>query len=204
MQGLPRRRHIAFRGDRGFAVISTERDVRNRSGGGDSRLLPDGFQQAIDDADSIPSKVPREGAFAGENMIGAKAGRDRHHLFQAQSEQRRTCEQDKSEGDLRDDEAVAKTLSGATDRAGARFRLERIREMAAEIEPGDRHRDDDAQDNRADQAERRQPAIERDLRAERQTIRTENLEQLSSPRADEDAEQSAARGEENGFESRLA
>ena len=135
-------------------------------------------------ADSILLQLlPRQGAFAGENMIGAKAGRHRHHLFQAQPEQRRTCEQDKSEGDLRDDEAVAKTLSGTTDRAGARFRLERIREMAAEIEPGDRHRDDDSQDDRADQADRCEPAIERDLRAERQTIRTENLEQFSSPRA---------------------
>ena len=71
------------------------------------------------------SRSPGEGALAGENMIGAKPGRDRHHLFQAQPEQRRTCEQDKSEGDLRDDEAVAKTLSGTTYRAAARFRLQR-------------------------------------------------------------------------------
>ena len=138
-----------------------------------------------------PEKVQREGELAGENMIGAKAGRHGHHLFQAQPEQRRTREQNKSERDLRDDESVAKALSGATDRARARFRLERIREMAAEIEPGDRHRDDDSQDNRAGQANRREPAIERDVRAERQTIRAENLEQPNSPRAHDNAEQSA-------------
>ncbi len=128
-------------------------------------------------------KLPREGELAGENMIGAKAGRNGHHLFQAQPEQRRTSEQDKSERDLRDDKAVAKALRGATDRAGARFRLKRIRKMAAKIEPGDRHRDHDSEKNRADEPDRGEPAIERDLRAERQTIRTENLEQLNSPRA---------------------
>ena len=87
-------------------------------------------------------------ALAGENVIGAKTGRNRHHLFQAQPEQRRTREQNKSERDLRDDEAVAKALRGATHRARARFRLERIREMAAQVEPGDRHRDDDSEKHR--------------------------------------------------------
>ena len=132
-------------------------------------------------------------------MIGAKTGRNGHHLFQAQSQQRRAREQNKSEGDLRDDEGVAKALSGATDRARPGFRLERIREMAPEIEPGDWHRDDDSQNHRADQADQCERAVKRNLRTERQTIRTENLEQLSSPRAEDDAEQPAGRGEENGF-----
>src|SRR6266513_789640 len=35
--------------------------------------------------------------------------------------------------------------------------------------------------------------------AERQTIRTKNLEQLRSPRAHHDAEQSTGRGEKNSF-----
>ena len=131
VQRLTRRRHIAFRCDRGFAAISAQRDVRDRSGGGDSRLLPDGFQQAIDNTDAVLRKLPRDGALAGENMIGAKAGRDRHHLFQAQPEQGGAREQNKSERDLRDDESVAKPLRGAADRAGARFRLQRVCQMAA-------------------------------------------------------------------------
>ncbi len=129
--------------------------------------------------------------FAGENVIGAETGRNRHHLFQAQPEQRGTSEQNKGERDLRDDESVAKALRGATDRAGARFGLERMREMAAQVEPGDRHRDHDSENHRANEPDRREPAIERDVRAERQTIRTENLEQLNSPRAHHHAEQSA-------------
>ena len=54
VHGLTRRRHIALRCDRGFAVIPAQRNVRDRSGGGDSRLLPDGFQQAIDNTDCGP------------------------------------------------------------------------------------------------------------------------------------------------------
>ena len=46
-------------------------------------------------------------------MIGAKAGRDSHHLFQAQPEERGAREQDKSERHLRHDEAVAKALRSA-------------------------------------------------------------------------------------------
>ena len=159
-------------------------------------MLPDCFQQAIEDSDALGSvrkATIRERDFPGENVIGAKAGRNRHHLFQAQPEQRRTREQNESERDLRDDESVAKALSGATDRARARFRLERIREMAAQVEPRDRHRDDDSENNCASETDRRQPAIERDVRAERQAIRTENFEQPNSPRAHHKAEQSAER-----------
>src|SRR4030095_15633865 len=121
VHGVARLLHIALRWDRGFAAIPAQRDVRDRSGSGDSRLLPDGFQQAIDNADWVLRQLPRERALTGENMIGAKAGRDCHHLFQAQSEQRRTGEQHKSEGDLRDDKAVAKALRGAVDRAWETF-----------------------------------------------------------------------------------
>ena len=64
VQRFARRRHISFGRDRGFAVISAQRNVRDRSGGGDSRLLPDGFQQAIDDSDALddpPGKGPTGG-----------------------------------------------------------------------------------------------------------------------------------------------
>ena len=49
--------------------------------------------------------------------------------------------------------------------------------MAAQVEPRDRHRDDDSQENGASQANRRQPAIERNVRPERQAIRAEHFEQ---------------------------
>jgi hypothetical protein len=163
-------------------------------------LLPDGSQQAIDGADTILVKLlPREGAFAGENVIGAKTGRHGHRLFEAKPEQRSTCQQDESEGDLRNDKAVAKTLSSTTHRARARFGLKRIREVAAQVEPGDGHRDDDSQCHRTEQTDQGEPSVERDMRAERQTIRAENPEQLSSPRGDQNANQSPKEGEESGF-----
>ena len=48
--------------------------------------------------------------------------------------------------------------------------------MTAQIEPGDRHGDDETENNRAEQTDCREPAIELDLRAERQAIRAENFE----------------------------
>ena len=50
---LTRRRHIALRRDRGFTAVAAQRNVRDRAGGDDAGLLPDGFQQAIDDADAV-------------------------------------------------------------------------------------------------------------------------------------------------------
>src|ERR1700704_6392881 len=111
-------------------------------------------------------------------MIGAKAGRNSHHLLQAQSKQRSASEQNKSERDLRDDESVAKALRGPAGGARARFRLERVCEMTAQVEPGDRDRDDNSENHRAHEPDGREPSVERDLRAERQTIRAKNLEQL--------------------------
>ena len=121
-------------------------------------------------------------------MIWAKSWRNRHHFFQAQTEQRRAREQHKCERNLGNDEAVAKTLRGAVDRARARFRLQRVREMTAEVEPGDRHRDYHPKNHRADEANRSEPSIERDMCAERQTIRAEDLQQMRPPRADQDTE----------------
>ena len=131
-----------------------------------------------------------------EHVIGAKAGRNGHHVFQAQPKQRRTRKQNKRERDLRDNKSLAKALSGATDRARAGFRSERILEMAAQVEPRDRHRDDDSQNNRASEASRRQPAIERNARPERQAIRTKNFKQPNSRGAHHKPEQSAKCGEQ--------
>ena len=55
---LTRRWHIALRCDCGFAAVAAQRNVRDRSGGDDSRLLADGFEQAIDDADSLRLQIP--------------------------------------------------------------------------------------------------------------------------------------------------
>ena len=53
VQRFARLRHIVLRCDRAFAVVSAQRHVRDRSGGGDSRLLTDCFQQAIEDGDAL-------------------------------------------------------------------------------------------------------------------------------------------------------
>ncbi len=131
-------------------------------------------------ADPAGKRRKREHELTGDDVIGAKAGRHGHHLHQAQPEQRGTREQNKRERDLRDDESMAKALSGATDRARAGFRSECILGMAAQVEPRDRHRDDDSQKNGASQANRRQPAIERNVRPERQAIRAKNFKQPNS------------------------
>src|SRR5438094_2559849 len=79
-----------------------------------------------------------------------------------------------------------------------------MRQMAGQVEPGDRHRDDDSENHSACETDRREPAIERDMRAERQAICPENFEQSSSPRAYRQAEQSADESQENGFDHYLS
>src|SRR5256712_9680226 len=79
-----------------------------------------------------------------------------------------------------------------------------MRQMSAQIEPGDRHRDDDSENHSANKTDGRQPAIERDMRAERQAICPENFEQPNSPRAHRQAEQSADESQENGFDHYLS
>src|SRR5947209_17525737 len=74
-----------------------------------------------------------------------------------------------------------------------------MRQMSAQVEPGDRHRDPDSENYGARETNQREPAIERDVGAERQTIRTENFEQLNSPRAHRQAEQSADESQKNCF-----
>src|SRR5216684_889595 len=76
--------------------------------------------------------------------------------------------------------------------------------MAAQVEPGDRHGDNDSDNHGANETDRRQPAIERDMRAERQAICPENFEQPDSPRAHRQAEQSADESQENGFDHYLS
>ena len=76
--------------------------------------------------------------------------------------------------------------------------------MRAQVEPGDRYRDDDSENHSAGETDGRQPAIERDMRAERQAICPENFEQSNSPRAYRQAEQSADESQKNGFDDYLS
>src|SRR5213080_3250653 len=76
--------------------------------------------------------------------------------------------------------------------------------MHAQVEPGDRYRDDDSENHSAGETDKRQPAIERDMRAERQAICPENFEQSNSPRAYRQAEQSADESQKNGFDDYLS
>src|ERR1700730_4525213 len=114
-------------------------------------------------------------------MIGAETGRNGHHFFQTQPEQRGAGQQNESERDLRDDEAVTQPLRSAVDRTGARFGLKCVREMTAQVEPRDRQRDHESENNGTDESDDGEPTIKDDVRAKRQTIRAEQLEQLRSP-----------------------
>ena len=128
-------------------------------------MLSDGLEQAIEKRQRVV--VNGTVHFAGENVIRAKPGRNRHHLFQAQAEQRGASQEDESERDLRDDKAVAKPLRRATDRAGARFGLERVRERLPRLNQATGSAISNSENDRTGEADRREPAIERDLRAER-------------------------------------
>src|SRR5215216_5873140 len=74
-----------------------------------------------------------------------------------------------------------------------------MRQMSAEVEPGDRHRDEDSENYGARETDQREPAIERDVGAERQTICAENFEQPNPPGSDNEPEHSAEESQENGF-----
>src|SRR5256886_17384419 len=63
-----------------------------------------------------------------------------------------------------------------------------MRQMAAQVEPGDRHRDPDSENSGARETDQREPAIERNVGAERQTIRAENFQQPNSPCSDDQSE----------------
>ena len=100
-------------------------------------------------------------------MIGLKARRNGHDFFQAQAKQSSAGQENERESDLRDDEPVTQILGSAADPATAGFRLESIRQITSEIEPGDRRRDYNSKNDRAHEPDRREPAVKRDLRAER-------------------------------------
>src|SRR5205085_3216663 len=79
-----------------------------------------------------------------------------------------------------------------------------MRQMAAKVEPSDRHGDRDSEENCTNEADQSEPAIEGNVGAERQTIRAENFEQSNSPRAHRQAEHSADESQENGFDHYLS
>src|SRR4051794_13615986 len=79
-----------------------------------------------------------------------------------------------------------------------------MRQMAAQVEPGDRHRDPDSKNYGARETDQREPTIKRNMGAERQTIRAENFQQPNSPRAHRQPEQSAGESQENGFDHYLS
>src|SRR5437762_11236770 len=79
-----------------------------------------------------------------------------------------------------------------------------MRQMSVQVEPGDRHRDPDSENSGARETSQREPAIERNVGAERQTIRAENFEQPNPPGSDNEPEQSANVSRENGFDHYLS
>src|SRR5438270_13525691 len=79
-----------------------------------------------------------------------------------------------------------------------------MRQMAAQVEPGDRHRDPDSENYGARETDQREPAIERNVGAERQTIRAQHFEQPNPPGSDHEPHQSADESQENGFDHYLS
>src|SRR5256885_10932288 len=79
-----------------------------------------------------------------------------------------------------------------------------MRQTRGQVKPSDRHRDHDSENYGACETDQRKPAIERNVGAERQTIRAENFEQPNSPGADNESEQSTAKSQKNGFDHYLS
>lgn len=75
--------------------------------------------------------------------------------------------------------------------------------MAAQVEPGNWNCDDDSPNQRADETENSKPAIEFNVCAERQPIRTKDFQKAHAPGANHQAEQSTNQHEEDGFHHHL-
>src|ERR1700681_4864307 len=79
-----------------------------------------------------------------------------------------------------------------------------MRQMSAQVEPGDRHRDPDSENYSARETDQREPAIERNVGAERQMICAKNFQQMNSPRANQQTEQSTGESQNNVFDHYLS
>jgi hypothetical protein len=73
----------------------------------------------------------------GEDVVRLEAGRNGHHSLETEPEPAGSGQQNKCQGDLRNDETVTQDLSSAPARSTPTLRLNRITQMASRIEPSD-------------------------------------------------------------------
>src|SRR5260370_30047013 len=106
---------MAFPLGRALAVVAAKRYVIHHAGGGYSRSPADiSHQPFVKHEAGLPGRVvlPGQGDLAAENMIGPEARRDSRRTFETEPQQSRARQQNKSQGDLGDDETVPQALRG--------------------------------------------------------------------------------------------
>jgi hypothetical protein len=73
----------------------------------------------------------------GQDVVRLEARRNGHHTLKTEAEQTRSGQQNKRQGNLRDDKTVTQDLSAVPARAATALRLKRISEMPPKMEAGD-------------------------------------------------------------------
>ncbi|HEY6264755.1 MAG TPA: hypothetical protein VIW93_08135 [Candidatus Acidoferrum sp.] len=77
----------------------------------------------------------------GQDVVRLEARRNGHRSLKTEAEQPRSGQQNKRQGNLRDDKTVTQDLSAVSARAATALQLKRISEMPPKMEAGDGHRE---------------------------------------------------------------
>ena len=155
--------NVALHRGGAFAAVTAQGHIVDHSGGQNSRLARDVLQQPLVECQAsrpVRVSVPRHRDLPGQNMIRPEARRDGHGPLQTEPQQARPGQQNHCQRDLRHDKAMAQALSGAAGRSAAGLRLDRARQMAAQVEPRDGHRERESQDDGSENRDARQPGVE--------------------------------------------
>ncbi len=85
----------------------------------------------------------------------------------------------------------------------ARSGLERITELTAKVEPGDRHREHGAQEDGGDQGYQRQTRVKCDAAPQGQAIGAEHAQQANPASANGETQETSGEGERRGLDNRF-
>ncbi len=99
---------------------------------------------------------------------------------------------------------MAQALSGAAGRSAASLGLERVSQMASEVEPGDGRCQDDGQDDGSGQGGESHSNIEGDVSSQRQLIGAQRTQETDSASPGRDPEQPSNQREQHGLDHRFA
>src|SRR6266481_3103060 len=132
-----------------FADVATERHIVDHARGQHSRQVVEFVHQAFHKFQAACLRVvcPRKQDLPGQDVVRLEARRNGHHSLKTEAEQTRSGQQNKRQGNLRDEKTVTQDLSAVPARAAAALRLKRISEMPPKIEASDGHREHDAHDD---------------------------------------------------------